>query len=172
MWPGIRRNPIVTDPFSVNFSALRVKLFSTWASPFLYSVTGNSGSPSSTRSSTPGRRWRRSESATSRHKSRASNCVRSMSVRPDSMRARSSTSEMICSSRVLLRRMMSVYSRRVSCLLSSVSSSENPTMAFSGVRISWLMLARNADLSLLDSSARFFASRSSFSSVRLSSLMS
>ena len=28
-----------------------------------------------------------------------------------------------------------------------------PTMAFKGVRISWLILARNADLSLSDSSA-------------------
>lgn len=37
---------------------------------------------------------------------------------------------------------------------SSMSSSENPMMAFSGVRSSWLMLARKSDFMRSDSSAR------------------
>ena len=41
---------------------------------------------------------------------------------------------------------------------------KKPMMALSGVRISWLMLARKADLSLSDSSARSLASLSSLSS--------
>ena len=49
---------------------------------------------------------------------------------------------------------MSQYSARSSCDNSSLCmSDEKPTMALSGVRISWLMLARNADLSMSDSSA-------------------
>lgn len=40
---------------------------------------------------------------------------------------------------------------------------ENPTMALSGVRISWLMLARNADFRRFDSSARSRAVSSSCS---------
>ena len=49
---------------------------------------------------------------------------------------------------------MAQYSARSSCESSSLCiSEEKPTMALSGVRISWLMLARNADLSMSDSSA-------------------
>jgi len=67
---------------------------------------------------------------------------------------------------------MSQYSARSSCDNSSLCmSDEKPTMALSGVRISWLMLARNADLSMSDSSALSRATTSCpsrSSSVRLS----
>ena len=78
---------------------------------------------------------------------------------------------MICSSSPLLSDTMSLYSLRTSGSSSVVSSCEKPTMALSGVRISWLMLARNAVLSLLDSSARSLAAISSCS-VCLSAVMS
>ena len=45
---------------------------------------------------------------------------------------------------------------------------ENPMMAFRGVRISWLILARKADLRRLDSSARSLADNSSFCIIFLS----
>ena len=77
---------------------------------------------------------------------------------------------MSCSSRALLFSMIETYSC-FSCS-SSVEARmpENPTMALSGVRISWLMLARNAVFRRFDSSARSRAERSSCS-MRLRSVM-
>ena len=67
---------------------------------------------------------------------------------------------------------MSQYSARSSCDNSSLCmSDEKPTMALSGVRISWLMLARKADLRRSLTSALFLASISRFS-VIFSSVMS
>ena len=59
------------------------------------------------------------------------------------------------------------------CSLIGVSSSKPvmPTMAFIGVRISWLVLARNSDLTLADSSAASRASASS-ASASFSAVMS
>ena len=56
-----------------------------------------------------------------------------------------------------------MYSRRSPMSSVSASRFENPTMAFRGVRISWLMLARKADLSLSLTSALFLASIRFFS---------
>ena len=53
----------------------------------------------------------------------------------------------------------------------AVSRLENPTMAFKGVRISWLILARNADFSRSDSWA-FSRARISASSCLLRSVIS
>lgn len=56
---------------------------------------------------------------------------------------------------------MEEYSARSPCDKSSLCiSDEKPTMALRGVRISWLILAKNADLSRSDSSAHIRASTS------------
>ena len=52
-----------------------------------------------------------------------------------------------------------MYSRFSSSVSVDANILENPTIAFNGVRISWLMLARKADFNRLDSSAYSFASR-------------
>ena len=57
-------------------------------------------------------------------------------------------------------------SKKVRCwTLSGVSSSSSvkPSTPFIGVRISWLMLARNSDLALLAFSAAAFSARSTCS---------
>ena len=59
--------------------------------------------------------------------------------------------------------MILIYSSRSSSSSVMASNPEKPTIAFRGVRISWLMLARNADFRWSDSSAFSFASLSSFS---------
>ena len=82
---------------------------------------------------------------------------------PASIFERSRMSLISCKSRVLLFSMMLTYSRFSSSSSVEASIPEKPTIALSGVRISWLMLARKADLSRLDSSARFLAEIKSFS---------
>ena len=57
-----------------------------------------------------------------------------------------------------LLRMMRMNSRRSSGASMICSRSLKPTMAFSGVRISWVMLARKTLFSLPDSSARRLSS--------------
>ena len=91
---------------------------------------------------------------------------------PASIFERSRMSPISCRSRALLFSMIEMYSR-FSCS-SSVSARipENPTMALSGVRISWLMLARKADLRRFDSSARSRAERRSCSSCLRGVMMS
>ena len=65
---------------------------------------------------------------------------------------KSSMSLINCSSNVLLLSMILIYSC-FSCSSSAVARMfEKPMIAFSGVRISWLILARKADFSRLDSS--------------------
>ena len=66
-----------------------------------------------------------------------------------------------CISTSPLERMMRMYSCFSVGAGSSMSSSENPMMAFSGVRSSWLMLARKSDFMRSDSSARTRAFSSS-----------
>ena len=79
-------------------------------------------------------------------------------MRPDSMRERSNMSLIRLSNSSLL-----VLIKSRNCVRSSFSSSvslsaelsrlEKPTIAFNGVRISWLILARNADFIWSDSFA-------------------
>ena len=80
---------------------------------------------------------------------------------PASILDKSKISFINWSSNALLFSMISAYS----CFSSNTSVSarilEKPTIAFSGVRISWLILAKKADLRRLDSSALFFASSNS-----------
>ena len=60
------------------------------------------------------------------------------------------------------RSMISAYWFFSSVDVAKVISLENPTIALSGVRISWLMFARKADFSRSDSSALTLAAFSSF----------
>ena len=85
-------------------------------------------------------------------------CANVNSIVPASILERSRISSISCNNKILLLEIIFTNS----CFSSSSSVwqtiSENPTIAFSGVRISWLILARKADFSRLDSSAFSFAS--------------
>lgn len=69
---------------------------------------------------------------------------------PDSIFDRSSTSFTSRSSKSVFDVMICLYSSISSFWSVFISRLEKPMMALSGVRISWLMLARKADLSLSD----------------------
>jgi hypothetical protein len=81
-------------------------------------------------------------------------------MRPDSIFEKSRTSLMIASNDSPLPRTVSTYS---ACSASSCVSSRRlviPMIAFIGVRISWLMFARNDALARAAASAASFAARS------------
>ena len=80
---------------------------------------------------------------------------------PDSIRDKSRISLISCNSRLLFCWMIPKYSSF--SFSSSVKAiiSEKPTIAFKGVRISWLILARNTDFIRSASSALCLASSSS-----------
>ena len=75
------------------------------------------------------------------------------SIIPASILEMSRMSEIRLSNSSLFSCTKDIYTWRSSASSVSASRLEKPTMAFKGVRISWLILARNADLSLSDSSA-------------------
>lgn len=96
---------------------------------------------------------------------------------PASILATSRISLISCRSNSLLLLMILIYSFRSSSSSAMVSRLEKPTIAFSGVRISWLILARKADFKRSDSSALSLAFLSSISSsfclsIRISNLFS
>ena len=75
---------------------------------------------------------------------------------------------MSLSSKSQLWRMMCINSVRSSVVDAMWSRSENPTMAFSGVRISWVMLARKVAFRVPDCWARAVSRRnSSWERIRL-----
>ena len=125
----------------------------------------HSGSPGSKERVTffSGDSFRQSELSSSLITLFNSKSVSMNSIVPASIFDKSRMSLMSCSSKVLLFSMMLTYSCFSSSSSVEANIPENPTMALSGVRISWLMLARNADFSLFDSSARFLAETSSVS---------
>ena len=92
------------------------------------------------------------------------------SSEPASILAMSNTSLISCRSSWLLFSIILIYSLFSSSSSAVASMEEKPTIALSGVRISWLMFARKADFSRSDSSARFLAFMSSCS-FRLRSVM-
>ena len=104
------------------------------------------------------------DSSTERHSLVMLHGLSSSSIFPLSILERSSTSFISFSSACEFSLMMSLkcaFSLASSSSLLLASSPENPTMAFSGVLISWLMFARKADFILLDSSALSLAISSS-----------
>ena len=84
-----------------------------------------------------------------------------ITISPDSTRERSRISLIRLRSRALLLSMISRYFMRSSEDSVSAMTRENPSIAFSGVRISWLMLARKRDFMRLAFSA--FSAFSSYS---------
>ena len=90
-------------------------------------------------------------------------CWKENDIRPDSIRERSKISLIRFNNRSLFVLINSVKFSR-SSLLSSMSvfiRFENPTIAFNGVRISWLIFAKNADFIWSDSLAFSKATSSS-----------
>jgi hypothetical protein len=90
---------------------------------------------------------------------RISTGTRSTSSRRLSIREKSRMSLMISSSDSPAVRTVSRYSRCSASTSVSSSSAVSPITAFIGVRISWLMLARNSPLACAAPSAASFASR-------------
>ena len=84
-------------------------------------------------------------------------------ISPDSTRDKSRISLMRLIRRLLLLSMISRYFMRSSGESVSAMTREKPSMAFNGVRISWLMLARKRDFILLAFSALDAFSSYSFS---------
>ena len=149
-----------TSPASVNLIAFDSRFNRIWRSR----VT----SPSTACGTSPSNRYARSRprsaacrlarsSADSTH-SRRSNGWVSMSIRPASILEKSRISLMIVSSASAESRIVDAYS---CCSASSSVSSSRPLMpitAFIGVRISWLIVARNELLASFADSAAACAS--------------
>ena len=135
----------VTPPLRVNLIALATRLIRTWRSrPWSpTSASGTCGSTSSVSCSPFSRARRTSGLSVSRSVARSANGAGSSSSRPDSIFEKSRMSSMMASSASAECCTMSRYSR---CSTVSVVSSARfvmPMMPFIGVRISWLMFARN-----------------------------
>ena len=87
-----------------------------------------------------------------------STCWKCISDLPDSIRERSKISLINCNNKLLFFWIISRYSIFSSSLSVTAIISEKPTIAFNGVRISWLILAKKTDFILSASSARRLAS--------------
>ena len=138
-------------PLLVNLAALFIRLFTTCCKRTL-SVVRYFLSLSGIRntSSTPGGIFKRWESWTVFNNSGRLCSANINSMVPDSIRDKSRISLIKASNRPQFLLMVPINWAISSLVkpLVSLSKSEKPTIAFNGVRISWLMLARNADFSL------------------------
>ena len=141
------------QPASVNFMALVSRLTSTCLSLTVSVTTTQSGCPSCRMSPTPLRRRKRTVLSAERSTLLTSVSSLCTSRVFDSILAVSSTSPISFSSRSLLTLMVSTKRACFSGSFVLGRRREKPTMALSGVRISWLMLARKAILRRSDSSA-------------------
>ena len=105
-------------------------------------------------------------------------CWKFISDFPDSIRDKSRISLINCNSKLLFFWMISKYCSFSSSFSVTAIISEKPTIAFNGVRISWLIFAKKTDFILSASSARRLASinscerriRSPISCIRASTL--
>ena len=156
---------MVIEPLSVYFMALVTRLVMTCTIRLRSRLSVHLGKPNSHRIVTglSGSRRRRSDSSVSFIKAFTSKSLSIYSMLPASIFDMSRMSFMSCNNCPLFDWIIREYSSCSSFVSAPHNSSENPTMALSGVRISWLMLARNADLRLFSSSAFFLASVSTFS---------
>ncbi len=167
--PSMRLTFRVTDPFRVNFTALPTRLNSAWRRR-LGSARIRPRSGASTRSSRPlCSAWPRSSRATLIASSEGSTASDVTSSRPASIREKSITSSSrVDSIRPQARASPSRWSASPGSF-SRLSRCITPSTPFIGVRISWLMFARNWALASLAawaarsastkaSSARFFSS--------------
>ncbi len=168
-----------TDPTAVNFTALLTRLTSACINR-VGSPARASGAPSaSTISSSPLRRAPSTTMATLRDNTvRSEKSTRSSSSLPDSIFERSRMSLIRCSRWWAASAILLTRSRISGSCTSRISRCAIPITAFSGVRISWLMLARNALFARLAASARWRACarsvlvRSSWACVSFSSVTS
>ncbi len=151
----VRRTQTTTRPRSVNLKALEIRFIRTWrrrnGSPIRPS--GTDGWTSITIST--GRSEFRSPniSQVSPTISRREKGISSMSRRPASILEKSRMSLMRWSRDRPEVWMISRYSRCRGCGSAPRASSQAPMIPFMGVRISWLMLARNSLLDRLAASA-------------------
>jgi hypothetical protein len=158
--PGFssRLTAMATSPLAVNFTALLTRLIMTWrrrvTSPWM---SGRRlSSTAYTRSSFfSAERGVRRSSASSRQVRSSKGC-RSKSSLPASIFEKSRMSLMIFSSESAALRTVSTKSRCSLDSSASISSEVMPMMPFIGMRISWLVLARNSDLARLASSSSWF----------------
>ena len=162
-----------TSPSVVNLTALLIRFTSTWRSRALSPMIrrGTASSIQYSRSTPLSRAAPQHRSSASSRHAASSNGSRSSSNWPDSSREKSRMPLISAIKVSPLVRMIPAYS---SCAGDSgVCSSRSlmPITAFIGVRISWLMLARNSALARLPASAASRAAISS-ASVRLRAVMS
>ena len=160
---GSRSTRMTTSPWGVNLSALLVRFISTCrsrpGSPCKRTGTASSTKPTS---STP-RRLASSDSvsSTASMTRRTSKSISSRSSLPASIFEKSRTSFSTAIRLAAHARARSRKSRRSSASVVSSASSVIPKMPFIGVRISWLIVARNSDFASDASSARRLARSSS-----------
>ncbi len=159
-----------TRPASVNFSALSSRFTSTWRSR-MGSPTRPSGTSSGTRKAKP--RPFSSARCTNMvcrvdRRLRRRNTWLSSSTMPASILEKSRMSLMSASSDSAEFCAASRYSRCSSSSGVSSARSSMPSTPFMGVRISWLMEAKNSLLALSAASAASLATRSSRSMRRVS----
>ena len=144
-----------TSPRSVNFTALAVRLTRTCRSrnESPRSPGGISGSMRQASSMPLVCARSASKSTAPSTVSRRLKSMASSASLPASIFEKSRMSLMMSSSDSVLLRIVSTYSRCSCVSRVSVSRPVMPVMAFIGVRISWLMFARNCALVFADSSA-------------------
>ena len=166
--PGSGAAKTRTSPRSVNFTALPTRLCRIWrsraASPTV--VSGRSAVQCESRSTPLASAWAENTSAASWMASCRSKRSCATRMRPAPSLEKSSTSSTSASSAAELRRSTESIWRWPSSRRVPRSSSLAPTMPCSGVRISWLMLARKRLFTALASRAAASAACSSRSTWR------
>ena len=165
-WPSTsaaRQTCTPTSPDSVNFKALPSRLISTWRSLPASSMARAGTSPSTSQVSSRCFWWapRAIVRVTSSTNGSTAVSTGSTCIMPASIFEKSRMSLMTVSSTSAEVLTVSRHSRWCGVTGSSSSSSVMPTTPLSGVRSSWLMLARNSLFARLAASARSLASRSS-----------
>ena len=140
-------------PSEVNFKALVTKFSNTWYNLFLLLVKISSGNSGARRIFTCGVAFICIAWNSSLQSCCAFTCSGITSKVPASIFDKSRISDMSCSSNLLFSSMMVTYWCFSSASSASSSRLEKPTIALSGVRISWLIFARKADFNRSASSA-------------------
>ncbi len=167
--PSLSKRPTRTtiSPRAVNFTALPTRLTRTWRSrPGSPRTMSGTSAATRARSSTSLALARSARSSTTPSTvSRRSKLTCSSSSLPASIREKSRMSSTMDRSDSPDDRASSASRRWLGVRPDSTSSSVVPRTPLSGVRISWLMLARNCDLARLADSAAALASRRSLRSV-------
>ncbi len=160
---SVMRATIVTSPRSVNLIAFPTRFVSTCLSRLGSPCTapGNVGGMTAASSMPFSFAFGANRSATSSTMTRTSMSTRSTVILPASIFEKSRMSLMTVSSESLQRRIVSAYSRCSSVSVVSSMMSVMPITPFIGVRISWLMFARNSDFARVEASASSRARASS-----------